>query len=151
MLELLILSAVKVIFIAVVIVVAMRVIRGRSQRPVPLPYWKQQQRETGLGNPQLGRAKSDTPLVMTMHPAVPTTMAGVYPDDLEPYEVVLNVCEDCDGYYMVQCPCWFFPGGRIMRGAEAHETLTGDQARFKLRVVYDRVSRWLAGEEDKHG
>ena len=52
-----------------------------------------------LGNPQLGIADRDKPL-----PEVT--------DDHGNRLYCLSICDGCGGYYAIQCPCGFRPGGR---------------------------------------
>lgn len=51
-----------------------------------------------LGNPQLGKADITKP-----HP-------WVYDMEGKPL-YKMCICPECGGYYVVECPCWFRPGG----------------------------------------
>lgn len=63
---------------------------GRKQE-VHESYWREQQRVTGLGNPQLGKADPNKPL-----PRYRT---------LDGSEMTASVCPYCGGYFFAICPC----------------------------------------------
>mgnify|MGYP001583612070 CR=1 FL=1 len=54
--------------------------------------------KAGLGNPQLGVAD-------------PTKLLPKYVEITGKIDYP-QICGDCGGYYMAQCPCWFRKGGR---------------------------------------